>query len=167
MMEVLRSHKTRFLQEPYGLTSQRTTFFIVTAVKTSNLTQYYRAGLCSRHVIYLLWCKKRVFISQKTTLSVVTASKPQILQYTLQKYAITRLIPDNAVGCKTPANLPEMYRSCGHRNIERMGSWYRNILDTCPINRTNDNYLRLMFEMSVYLAYLDGSSYVCVDALFQ
>jgi hypothetical protein len=29
----------RFLQEPYGITSQRTAFFTVTAVKTSNLTQ--------------------------------------------------------------------------------------------------------------------------------
>jgi hypothetical protein len=30
--------KRRFLQEPYGVTSQKTQFFIVTAVKTSNLT---------------------------------------------------------------------------------------------------------------------------------
>jgi hypothetical protein len=30
--------KRRFLQEPHGLTSQKTTFFIVTALKTSNLT---------------------------------------------------------------------------------------------------------------------------------
>jgi hypothetical protein len=29
----------RFLQEPHGVTSQKTPFFIVTAVKTSNLTQ--------------------------------------------------------------------------------------------------------------------------------
>jgi hypothetical protein len=28
-----------FLQEPHGVTSQKTPFFIVTAVKTSNLTQ--------------------------------------------------------------------------------------------------------------------------------
>jgi hypothetical protein len=27
-----------FLQEPYGVTTQKTSFFIVTAVKTSNLT---------------------------------------------------------------------------------------------------------------------------------
>jgi hypothetical protein len=32
--------KRRFLQEPHGVTSQKTTFFIVTAVKTSNLTWY-------------------------------------------------------------------------------------------------------------------------------
>jgi hypothetical protein len=30
--------KRRFLQEPHCVTSQKTTFFIVTAVKTSNLT---------------------------------------------------------------------------------------------------------------------------------
>jgi hypothetical protein len=34
----LRTLQRRFLQEPHGLTSQKTTFFIVTAVKTSNLT---------------------------------------------------------------------------------------------------------------------------------
>jgi hypothetical protein len=28
-----------FLQEPHGITSQKTPFFIVTAVKTSNLTK--------------------------------------------------------------------------------------------------------------------------------
>jgi hypothetical protein len=30
--------KRRFLKEPHGVTSQKTPFFIVTAVKTSNLT---------------------------------------------------------------------------------------------------------------------------------
>jgi hypothetical protein len=33
--------KRRFLQEPHGVTSQKTPFFIVTAMKTSNLTQKY------------------------------------------------------------------------------------------------------------------------------
>jgi hypothetical protein len=32
------SPKRRFLQEPHSVTSQKTPFFIVTAVKTSNLT---------------------------------------------------------------------------------------------------------------------------------
>jgi hypothetical protein len=32
------SSETSFLQEPHGVTSQKTPFFIVTAVKTSNLT---------------------------------------------------------------------------------------------------------------------------------
>jgi hypothetical protein len=31
--------KRRFLQEPHGVTTQKTPFFIVTAVKTSNLTK--------------------------------------------------------------------------------------------------------------------------------
>jgi hypothetical protein len=34
-----RNIKRRVLQEPYGVTSQKTPFFIVTAVKTSNLTE--------------------------------------------------------------------------------------------------------------------------------
>jgi hypothetical protein len=38
MMEALGSPKRRLLQEPHGVTSQKTAFFIVTAVKTSNLT---------------------------------------------------------------------------------------------------------------------------------
>jgi hypothetical protein len=39
MKEALSSSETRFLQEPHGVISQKTTFFIVTAVKTSNLTR--------------------------------------------------------------------------------------------------------------------------------
>jgi hypothetical protein len=31
---------SRFLQEPHGVTTQKTPFFIVTAVKTSNLTSW-------------------------------------------------------------------------------------------------------------------------------
>jgi hypothetical protein len=38
MMEALRFSKSQFLQEPHGVTSQKTPFFIVTAVKASNLT---------------------------------------------------------------------------------------------------------------------------------
>jgi hypothetical protein len=34
------SCKSWFLQEPHGVTSQKTPFFVVTAVKTSNLTRY-------------------------------------------------------------------------------------------------------------------------------
>jgi hypothetical protein len=37
MMEALHSLKRRFLQEPHGVTSQKTAFFIVTAVKTQIL----------------------------------------------------------------------------------------------------------------------------------
>jgi hypothetical protein len=32
--------KRRFLQEPHGVSTQKTPFFIVTAVKTSNLTRF-------------------------------------------------------------------------------------------------------------------------------
>jgi hypothetical protein len=35
----LRRNTSRFLQEPHGVTSHKTPFFIVTAVKTSNLTK--------------------------------------------------------------------------------------------------------------------------------
>jgi hypothetical protein len=35
---ILIDKKRRFLQEPHGVTPQNTPFFIVTAVKTSNLT---------------------------------------------------------------------------------------------------------------------------------
>jgi hypothetical protein len=36
--DVSEESSARFLQEPQGVTSQKTPFFIVTAVKTSNLT---------------------------------------------------------------------------------------------------------------------------------
>jgi hypothetical protein len=39
MKEALVPLKRRFLQEPHGVTSQKTPFFIVTAVKTSNLAR--------------------------------------------------------------------------------------------------------------------------------
>jgi hypothetical protein len=38
MLQALRSSKILFSQEPHGVTSQKTAFFIVTEVKTSNLT---------------------------------------------------------------------------------------------------------------------------------
>jgi hypothetical protein len=38
MMEAIRSSKRRYLQEQHGVVFQKTAFFIVTAVKTSNLT---------------------------------------------------------------------------------------------------------------------------------
>jgi hypothetical protein len=38
MMESYVPPKRRFLQEPHGITSRKTPFFIVTAAKTSNLT---------------------------------------------------------------------------------------------------------------------------------
>jgi hypothetical protein len=38
-MEEIRSSETSVLKEPHGVTSQKTVFFIVTAVKTANLTE--------------------------------------------------------------------------------------------------------------------------------
>jgi hypothetical protein len=38
MKEAPGSSETSFLEEPHGVTTQKTRFFIVTAVKTSNLT---------------------------------------------------------------------------------------------------------------------------------
>jgi hypothetical protein len=38
MKEAPGSSETWFLQEPHGVTTQKTPFFIVTAVNTSNLT---------------------------------------------------------------------------------------------------------------------------------
>jgi hypothetical protein len=40
MMEVLSS-SGMYVHEPYGVTSQKTPFFIITGVKTSNLTSLY------------------------------------------------------------------------------------------------------------------------------
>jgi hypothetical protein len=43
MMEALISSETSVPKEPHGLTSQKTPFFIATAVKTSNLTLIFMA----------------------------------------------------------------------------------------------------------------------------
>jgi hypothetical protein len=48
MKEATSSSKTSFLQEPYGVTSQKTPFFIFTAVKSSNLTSKDDRELVSR-----------------------------------------------------------------------------------------------------------------------
>jgi hypothetical protein len=42
MKEALDFSETRFLQEPHSVTSQKTPFFIATAVKTSNLTKFFK-----------------------------------------------------------------------------------------------------------------------------
>jgi hypothetical protein len=53
MKEALSSPKRRFLQEPHDVTSQKTPFFIVTAVKTSNLTSLiileWKYGLSAKY----------------------------------------------------------------------------------------------------------------------
>jgi hypothetical protein len=40
MKEAVSPSEMSFSQEAYGVTSQKTPFFIVTAVETSNLTKY-------------------------------------------------------------------------------------------------------------------------------
>jgi hypothetical protein len=45
--------KRRFLQEPHGVTTQKTPFFIVTAVKTSNLTLKLVTCSCELSLIKL------------------------------------------------------------------------------------------------------------------
>jgi hypothetical protein len=42
MKEAISSSETSVLQEPHGVTSQKTPFFLVTAVKTSNLIEMSR-----------------------------------------------------------------------------------------------------------------------------
>jgi hypothetical protein len=44
MKEALNSSEMSVLKEPHGVTSQKTPFFIVTAVKTSDLS--FRLSLC-------------------------------------------------------------------------------------------------------------------------
>jgi hypothetical protein len=68
MKDALRSSKRRFLQEPYGETSQKTPLFIVTAVKTSNLTSDLHSSpetvsqvvllylKLMSHSVQLVWC---------------------------------------------------------------------------------------------------------------
>jgi hypothetical protein len=43
MMQAIRSPKRRFLEEPHGVTIQMTALFIVSAVKTTNLTWIHMA----------------------------------------------------------------------------------------------------------------------------
>jgi hypothetical protein len=45
IVEEVCSSETRFLQESHGVTSKKTAFFIVTAVKTPNLTYIFNAYL--------------------------------------------------------------------------------------------------------------------------
>jgi hypothetical protein len=66
--------KYRFLQDSDGVRSQKMAFFIVTAVKISNLTYHLPTGLCRGDVMFLLWDTNWVLMSEKT-LCIVTAVK--------------------------------------------------------------------------------------------
>jgi hypothetical protein len=81
-MEATFSQKCRFLQDPHGKTSRKTTFFKVTAVKTSNLTNRMPVSGMLRRVALLRTDvrPKHQFLqepqsvtSQKTALFIVTA----------------------------------------------------------------------------------------------
>jgi hypothetical protein len=41
ILGALSSPKRQFLQEQHGVTSQKMAFFLVTAMKTANLTKYF------------------------------------------------------------------------------------------------------------------------------
>jgi hypothetical protein len=54
MKEAISSSETLLLTETHGVTSQKTPFFIVTAVKTSNLTtnkKYYKIKLSLKQAV--------------------------------------------------------------------------------------------------------------------
>jgi hypothetical protein len=68
MVEALPSSKPRFLQEPHGITTQKTTFFIVTTVKELS------GLLCSGDVICLLWGVNWDFISRNKAFFTVSRS---------------------------------------------------------------------------------------------
>jgi hypothetical protein len=57
IIEEIHPPKRRFLQEPHGLTSQKTAFFIATVVKASNLTLNLRVA--SRGTATLSWLNKQ------------------------------------------------------------------------------------------------------------
>jgi hypothetical protein len=60
MMEALSSSEKSVLKEPHGITSQKTPFFIVTAIKTSNLTLF-------KESIQTYWNKKeKIYIFSYT-----------------------------------------------------------------------------------------------------
>jgi hypothetical protein len=54
MMEALSSSETSVLQQPHGVTSQKTAFFIVTAVKTSNRTTFDRTARCYTLLVFCI-----------------------------------------------------------------------------------------------------------------
>jgi hypothetical protein len=52
----------RFLQEPHAVTSQKTPFFIVTAVKTSNLLGFYPTTSDDHFLCFLPYSSSRCII---------------------------------------------------------------------------------------------------------
>jgi hypothetical protein len=67
--------KCRFLHDPHGVISQKTAFFIVTAMKTSNLTKYF--------MFYFLLL---LFNSVKRKVTNITTAKQTYLRHLQRRY---------------------------------------------------------------------------------
>jgi hypothetical protein len=72
------SLKCRFLQKPHGVTSQKTPFFIVTAVKTSNLTLLVFVPFS-----YVLWVWEYTVL--RNTAHILLASRMQHDNFSVSK----------------------------------------------------------------------------------
>jgi hypothetical protein len=72
MKEALISSETRFLPEPHGITYQKTPFFIVAAVKTSNLTGEIDV---LRNVDSVQSLKTEVVLKRRTDMCIWTEQK--------------------------------------------------------------------------------------------
>jgi hypothetical protein len=70
--------ETRFLQQPHGVTSQKTPFFIVTALKISNLTYFllFRMQVNIVLKIAVFWDIKSQFLEK---IHYVSATEPSRL----------------------------------------------------------------------------------------
>jgi hypothetical protein len=69
MMDALSSPKHRFLQKAHGVTSQKTAFFIATAMKTSNLIyHFFQAHLFQSEHGLLFIFKMNTLIPLKLTM---------------------------------------------------------------------------------------------------
>jgi hypothetical protein len=73
-MEATRSSEMSVLHEPHGVTFQKTPFFIVTAVKSSNLTKINWMGSVARRNVFPVWYELRFYIPE-TAFFIVTAAK--------------------------------------------------------------------------------------------
>jgi hypothetical protein len=65
MKEALSSSERRFLQEPHGVTSQKTPYTVVTAVKTSNLT----------NINYIIFVDERILLSNNLSICELIVNK--------------------------------------------------------------------------------------------
>jgi hypothetical protein len=102
MKEALCSPKRRFLQEPRGVTSQKTPFFIVTAVKTSSFTVfgndliYYNINQYTDFILYswkpLYFLCLAWWIIEATSRKVAGLSLKSVIEFF---FSICRILPDH------------------------------------------------------------------------